>query len=127
VLQLISDRTSASVAERDDTTPQLYFQRCRWCGTAMYQRLLCTGCGSTDLEAERSAGEGVLCVHRNVTAGADHWPVRMAEGFVVRCRVLGTRDAVRPGVRVRLAGGPASGAEPVVEPCDTPEPPPWTY
>ncbi|MFD9129959.1 hypothetical protein ACFV0G_35235, partial [Kitasatospora sp. NPDC059571] len=90
-----------------------------------YQRLLCTGCGSTDFEARLSAGEGVICVHRNVSADADRWPVQMGEGFVVRCSVVGPREAIRPGARVRLVPGSGGGAEPVVELCDLPVPHYW--
>lgn len=84
----------------------------------MYQRLLCTGCASTDLEPELSAGEGVICVHRHVAADEDRWPVAMNEGFVVRCRVLGPRPAVGPGARVRLFATGGVNPEPVVELCD---------
>lgn len=113
-----SPSTLTSGPDGPDADPSLYFQRCRWCGTAMYQRLLCTGCGSTDLEPERSAGEGVICVHRNANAAEDRWPVVMQEGFVVRCRVVGPRGAARPGDRVRLSPGSEPAPEPVVELCD---------
>lgn len=99
---------------------ELYFQRCRWCHTTTFQRLLCPSCGSTDLAPELSTGEGVISVRRGVSAAqADLWPVHMAEGFVVRCRVDGPPHAVRPGVRVRLsqdAGVP--GRRPVVRLCE---------
>ncbi|MGW0122991.1 zinc ribbon domain-containing protein [Streptomyces sp. NPDC003327] len=98
---------------------ELYFQRCRWCQTTTFQRLLCPTCGSTELTPELSVGEGVISVRRGHTAAeADLWPVHMAEGFVVRCRVDGPLHAVRPGVRVKLAGAGVSGRRPVVRLCD---------
>jgi hypothetical protein len=62
----------------------------------------------------------VITVRRGVTAAdADLWPVHMAEGFVVRCRVDGPPHAVRPGVRVKLsARSAASGQQPVVRLCE---------
>jgi hypothetical protein len=89
----------------------------------MYQRLLCVGCGSTDLRQERSEGEGAVCGHRNITADAGRWPVLMSEGFVVRCRIVANRWPVRPGDRVRLVQADDFGPEPVVEPCDLLEDP----
>ncbi|WP_137992534.1 hypothetical protein [Streptomyces vilmorinianum] len=108
-------RTEESVADAE-----LYYQLCRWCHTTTFQRLLCPTCGSTDLAPERSEGEGVISVRRGVAAAdADLWPVYMAEGFVVRCRVDGPLHAVRPGVRVRLASrSTASGRQPVVRLCE---------
>ncbi|WP_329568017.1 Zn-ribbon domain-containing OB-fold protein [Streptomyces sp. NBC_01361] len=82
----------------------LIFQRCTWCGTTMFRRLLCPVCRSTGLTPARSAGEGTVLARRAVTPGTDDlWPVRMAEGFVVRCQVEGPLHAIRPGVHVRLA------------------------
>ncbi|MFF8606130.1 zinc ribbon domain-containing protein [Streptomyces sp. NPDC015346] len=111
---------SAVRTEESATGAELYFQRCRWCHTTTFQRLLCPTCGSTDLAPERSDGEGVISVRRGVTAAdADLWPVHMTEGFVVRCRVDGPLHAVRPGVRVKLASGvSASGCQPVVRLCE---------
>ena len=110
-------------ATRTDEPPvgsELYFQRCQWCHTTAFQRLLCPTCGSTDLTPERSTGEGIVSVRRGVTAAeADLWPVHMTEGFVVRCRVDGPLHAVRPGVRVKLAAASERpGEEPVVRLCD---------
>ena len=99
---------------------ELYFQRCQWCQTTTFQRLLCPTCGSTDLDPELSTGEGIVSVRRGVSAAeADLWPVHMTEGFVVRCRVDGPLHAVRPGVRVKLAAASARpGTEPVVRLCE---------
>jgi len=97
----------------------LYFQRCAWCHTTTFQRLLCPTCGSTDLAPQLSDGEGVITVRRAHTAAeADLWPVHMAEGFVVRCRVDGPPHAVRPGVRVKLASAADTGRRPVVRLCE---------
>ena len=32
----------------------MLYQRCTWCGTAMYHRLLCPVCQGSDLRTERS-------------------------------------------------------------------------
>lgn len=111
---------TAVLVEESAAEPELHFQRCRWCHTTTFQRLLCPTCGSTDLAPELSAGEGVISVRRGFTAAeADLWPVHMAEGFVVRCRVDGPLHAVRPGVRVRLAPGTlCAGRRPVVRLCE---------
>ncbi|MFD7324871.1 Zn-ribbon domain-containing OB-fold protein [Streptomyces sp. NPDC059875] len=111
----VAVRTEESAADAE-----LYYQICRWCQTTTFQRLLCPTCGSTDLAPERSEGEGVITVRRGVAAAdADLWPVHMAEGFVVRCRVDGPPHAVRPGVRVRLsARSAAAGQQPVVRLCE---------
>ncbi|MET8509976.1 zinc ribbon domain-containing protein [Streptomyces sp. NPDC004787] len=115
-------RTSSAALLTDEPAvePELHYQVCRWCRTTTFQRLLCPTCGSTDLTPELSAGEGVISVRRAFTAAeADLWPVHMAEGFVVRCRVDGPPHAVRPGVRVRLAGGGVGGGRrPVVRLCE---------
>ncbi|MEW1699618.1 zinc ribbon domain-containing protein [Streptomyces sp. NPDC093249] len=99
---------------------ELHFQRCRWCRTTTFQRLLCPTCGSTELNPELSEGEGVISVRRGVSAAdADLWPVYMAEGFTVRCRVEGPLHAVRPGVRVKVASGVGvTGRRPVVRLCE---------
>ncbi|MET9435771.1 zinc ribbon domain-containing protein [Streptomyces sp. NPDC006551] len=110
---------SAVRTEESGAGAELYFQRCRWCHTTTFQRLLCPTCGSTDLAPERSEGEGVITVRRGFTAAhADLWPVHMAEGFVVRCRVDGPLHAVRPGVRVKLSSGGTVPGQPVVRLCE---------
>ncbi|MFE5914932.1 zinc ribbon domain-containing protein [Streptomyces wedmorensis] len=107
---------------------ELFFQRCSWCRTTTIRRLLCPACWSTDLVAERSEGVGVVAPRRyGPTTPETVWPVRMREGFVVRCRVDGPPHAVRPGVRVRLAataatitvpGGRIVRRDPVVRLCE---------
>ncbi|WP_265867766.1 zinc ribbon domain-containing protein [Streptomyces sp. SKN60] len=107
---------------------ELFFQRCSWCRTTTVRRLLCPACWSTDLVAERSEGVGVVTPRRyGPTTPETVWPVRMQEGFVVRCRVDGPPHAVRPGVRVRLArtaatitvpSGRIIRREPVVRLCE---------
>ncbi|MEV4334632.1 OB-fold domain-containing protein [Streptomyces sp. NPDC049597] len=92
---------------------ELYFQRCRWCHTAAFRRLLCPVCASTDLAWERSAGTGVVR-HLTVVGRSTGNPrvlaiIDMREGFWLRSRVIGVSPgAVRVGAVVRLAvdGGP---------------------
>jgi uncharacterized OB-fold protein len=97
------EATAAEAAERGG----LYFQRCRWCHTVMFQRLLCPICASTDLDLELSEGTGTVhrstVIHRNTSAARTMSLIDMAEGFTVHCRVIGPPDAVRTGARVRLA------------------------
>ncbi|MFF1483050.1 Zn-ribbon domain-containing OB-fold protein [Streptomyces sp. NPDC058319] len=103
----------------------LTFQRCAWCGTAMYHRLLCPVCGGSELRTERSAGTGTVrhaaIVHRNTPAARNVSMVEMSEGFVVRGRVMGPLIAIHGGDRVRLttAKDPVRG-EPVFQLLDEP-------
>ncbi|WP_373466930.1 Zn-ribbon domain-containing OB-fold protein [Streptomyces umbrinus] len=84
----------------------LLYQRCRWCGTAMFHRLLCPVCQGSDLRTERSAGLGVIrhatVVQRNTPGARNVSLVEMAEGFTVRGRVTGPLIAIRTGDRVQL-------------------------
>jgi uncharacterized OB-fold protein len=104
----------------------LVYQRCRWCRTAVFQRALCPVCASTDLDEERSAGHGTVTrstvVHRNTSAVHNLSLIDMAEGFSVRCRVIGAPpDAVRPGARVKLATAvDPNRPELVFQLCDSP-------
>ncbi|MET7441806.1 MULTISPECIES: zinc ribbon domain-containing protein [unclassified Streptomyces] len=104
---------------------RLAFQRCRWCGTTMFHRLLCPVCASSDLRTERSQGTGIVrrttVVRRNTPAARNVSLIEMAEGFTVRGRVKGPFIAIHPGGRVRLtvAEDPVRG-EPVFELCDDP-------
>ncbi|MFF7445372.1 MULTISPECIES: zinc ribbon domain-containing protein [unclassified Streptomyces] len=101
----------------------LLFQRCTWCGTAMYHRLLCPVCQGSDLRTERSEGMGVIrhstVVHRNTPAARNVSMIEMAEGFVVRGRVMGPLIGIHSGDRVRLSAAkdPVRG-EPVFQLLD---------
>ena len=108
-------------------TEALYFQRCTWCGTAMYHRLLCPVCRGSDLRTERSEGLGTVrhstVVHRNLPAARNVSLIEMNEGFVVRGRVMGPPIGIHGGDRVRLttAKDPVRG-EPVFQLVDDPSP-----
>jgi uncharacterized OB-fold protein len=115
------------------TSPEaepLVYQRCAWCATATYQRLICPVCRGSDLRSERSEGAGVVhrstVVHRNSPSARNVSLIEMAEGFVVRGRVMGPPVAVHSGDRVRLstAKDPVRG-EPVFQLVDEPFSP-WT-
>ena len=103
----------------------ILFQRCTWCGTAMYHRLLCPVCQGGDLRTERSEGTGTVrhstVVHRNTPAARNVSLIEMAEGFVVRGRVIGHPMGIHSGDRVRLstAKDPVRG-EPVFQLLDEP-------
>lgn len=103
----------------------LLFQRCTWCGTTMYQRLLCPVCQGSDLRTERSRGIGTIrhstVLHRNTPAARNMSLVEMGEGFVVRGRVMGPPLGIHSGDRVRLstAQDPVRG-EPVFQLVDEP-------
>ncbi|AVH54928.1 MULTISPECIES: Zn-ribbon domain-containing OB-fold protein [Streptomyces] len=85
----------------------LLFQRCHWCATAMYQRLLCPVCAGSDLRTEASAGTGIVrhstVIHRNTPAARNVSLIEMTEGFTVRGRVMGVPGDVHSGDRVQLA------------------------
>lgn len=86
---------------------ELYFQRCRWCRTAFFHRLLCPICASPDLDWEHSSGTGVVrqatVVRRSNGALRTVGLIDMAEGFRLRATLSGvTADHVRPGTVVRL-------------------------
>lgn len=103
----------------------LYFQRCTWCGTAVYHRLLCPVCRGSELRQERSEGNGTVrhstVVHRQTPVARNVSLVEMAEGFVVRGRVVGSPATIHSGDRVRLsvAEDPVRG-EPVFQLVDEP-------
>ncbi|MFF0445995.1 Zn-ribbon domain-containing OB-fold protein [Streptomyces sp. NPDC004609] len=114
-----------------DTVPDvredvgLIYQRCRWCGTASFRKLLCPVCASSDLESERSTGEGIVIsssvVHRYTRIARNESLVRFPEGFMFRCRVIGAAPhLVWIGARVRpVAAADLDAGELVVELCDT--------
>ncbi|MGW6460655.1 zinc ribbon domain-containing protein [Streptomyces sp. NPDC055078] len=91
----------------------LIHQRCRWCGTASFRRLLCPVCASSDLEAVHTDGHGVVVrssvVHRYTGSARNESLIRLPEGFVFRCRVIGAAPhLVWVGARVR----PVPGTDP---------------
>ncbi|WP_406091514.1 zinc ribbon domain-containing protein [Streptomyces sp. NBC_01013] len=108
------------------STEGLVYQVCRWCGTASFRKLLCPVCASSDLEAERSDGHGVVVrssvVNRYSRVMRNESLVRFPEGFVYRCRIVGAAPhLVSVGDRVRPFGGMTSEAgEVVLELCDPP-------
>ncbi|MER5490589.1 Zn-ribbon domain-containing OB-fold protein [Streptomyces sp. NPDC002454] len=105
---------------------RLVYQRCRWCGTPSFRRLLCPICSSSDLRPEHSTGEGVVVrsavVHRYTRLARNESLVRFPEGFMFRCRVVGVEPhLVWVGARVRYAadaGVDQTSGEVVVELCD---------
>ncbi|MET9499934.1 hypothetical protein [Streptomyces sp. NPDC006552] len=103
-------------------------QRCRWCGTASFRRLLCPVCASSDLTTQHSAGPGIVVqsrvVHRGTGVARNESLVRFPEDFVVPCRIVGTAPhmvwvgaTVRPA-RSAGAGADADSGEVVFELCD---------
>ncbi|MEV0097202.1 zinc ribbon domain-containing protein [Streptomyces sp. NPDC050738] len=102
----------------------LVFQRCRWCGTASFRRLLCPVCAASDLESERSDGYGVVVrssvVNRYTGTARNESLIRFPEGFVFRCRVVGAAPhLVWVGARVRpVSGGDSEAGEVVFELCE---------
>ncbi|MER6913448.1 zinc ribbon domain-containing protein [Streptomyces sp. NPDC000594] len=114
--------TCTAPAARKD--PGLIYQRCRWCRTASFRRLLCPVCASSDLESARSEGEGVVIrsavVNRYTRVARNESLVRFPEGFMLRCRVIGTAPhLVWVGAKVRpVEGGDPRSGEAVLEICD---------
>ena len=119
--------TATAARERTGLT----YQRCRWCGTASFRRLLCPVCQSSNLETELSEGDGVVVrstvVHRYTEFARNESLVRFPEGFMFRCRVIGTApQLVWPGARVRPASGAdLSTGEVVLETVEKVERDPW--
>ncbi|MFC4466286.1 Zn-ribbon domain-containing OB-fold protein [Streptomyces xiangluensis] len=124
-------RTTAGVLDAETATTSkpaeegLRYQRCRWCGTAMFHRLLCPVCAGSDLRTERSAGLGVIrhatIVQRNTPAARNVSLVELAEGFTVRGRVQGPLIAIRVGDRVQLTtAADTVRREPVFKLCEEP-------
>ncbi|MCX4767097.1 zinc ribbon domain-containing protein [Streptomyces sp. NBC_01275] len=106
-VQRAAGSTAGLLDRQSPDTETILFQRCNWCGTAMYHRLLCPVCQGSDLSTERSAGTGTVrhatVVHRNTPSARNVSLVEMAEGFVVRGRVMGPLIGVHSGDRVRLS------------------------
>ncbi|MFB7914261.1 Zn-ribbon domain-containing OB-fold protein [Streptomyces sp. NPDC056061] len=118
-----------------ETVPEevgLHYHRCRWCGTASFRRLLCPVCASSDLKSEHSAGLGVVVrsgvVHRYTEAARNESLVRLPEGFVFRCRVVGAAPHMVPvGARVRPpTGGVPEVGDVVLELCEPPRDDDWS-
>lgn len=69
------------------------YQRCRWCRTPSFRRLLCPVCASSELTTEHSAGPGVVIqsrvVHRGTGVARNEALVRFPEDFIVPCRIVG--------------------------------------
>ncbi|MFJ9347490.1 Zn-ribbon domain-containing OB-fold protein [Streptomyces sp. NPDC101237] len=121
----VLDPVPAGLGRADRPRDAIVFQRCTWCGTAMYQRLLCPVCQGSDLRTEHSEGTGTVrhatVVHRNTPAARNVSLIEMAEGFVVRGRVTGPLIGIHSGDRVKLstAKDPVRG-EPVFQLLDEP-------
>lgn len=119
--------TTAGLLERQaaDRAEVLAFQRCSWCGTAMYHRLLCPACQGSDLRTEYSTGVGTVrhstTLRRNTPTVRNVSLIEMAERFVVRGSVMNPRIGICSGDRVRLytVRDPVLG-EPVFEFADEP-------
>lgn len=113
-----------ATAAGEPRSGELFFQRCTWCGSIAFRRLLCPTCASTDLAAEPSEGVGVVqrttVVGRHTAAEHHVSVIDMAEGFSVRCKVVGPTEKVRPGARVKVAA-PADPVrqELVFQVCDS--------
>ncbi|MFH8569580.1 Zn-ribbon domain-containing OB-fold protein [Streptomyces sp. NPDC017993] len=93
-------------AEVKDGT--LHFQRCCWCNTPSFRRLLCPTCGCTDMAGEPSTGRGVIrrvtVVGRNADEPHALAVIAMNEGFRLRARIIGTPpEHLHQGAPVRLA------------------------
>lgn len=118
----VSSKTAANAhgSGRDG----LYFQRCRWCRTAVFRRLLCPVCASTDFDREPSRGTGVVrrvvSVDRSSGAPRTVALIAMDEGYQLRSTVTGTPPhAVHTGARVRLASETTrERREPVFRLCE---------
>ncbi|MFF4053679.1 Zn-ribbon domain-containing OB-fold protein [Streptomyces chartreusis] len=102
----IPDATSRSPRAESAAAATLYFQRCTWCGTAVYRRLLCPACQNTDLRVEPSMGTGTVRYSRTILSHApsarNESLIELAEGFVVRGRVMGMSVGIPTGARVQL-------------------------
>lgn len=102
----------------------LIYQRCRWCGTASFRRLLCPVCASSDMESECTYSQGVVVqsavVNRYTRVARNESLVRFPEGFTLRGRVVGTApQQVWVGARVRpVSGGDPCAGEAVLEICE---------
>ncbi|WP_259294571.1 Zn-ribbon domain-containing OB-fold protein [Streptomyces canus] len=100
------DSTTRSTWAHDPGATRLYFQRCTWCGIALYHRLLCPVCQNTDLRIEPSGGTGTVRFSRAILSRSpsarNESLIELAEGFVVRGRIMGPSVGIPLGARVRL-------------------------
>jgi uncharacterized OB-fold protein len=123
VTQQAAGSATGLLDPRGQGSEAILYQRCTWCGTAMYHRLLCPVCRGSELRTERAEGTGTVrhstVVHRNTPAARNVSMIEMAEGFVVRGRVMGPPIGIHSGDRVRLstAEDPVRG-EPVFQLLD---------
>ncbi|MFD5385636.1 zinc ribbon domain-containing protein [Streptomyces sp. NPDC127074] len=105
---------------------ELYFQRCHWCRTAVFRRLLCPVCASTDLAWELSCGIGairhVMAVSQRPGRQCALATINMSEGFWLFSRVIGVPPlTVRAGASVCLTEGIESGPQALLfRLCETP-------
>ncbi|HZG02497.1 MAG TPA: OB-fold domain-containing protein [Streptomyces sp.] len=122
----VPEATRPAGGHLDPGRDGLYFQRCRWCRTAVFRRLLCPVCASTSFDWEPSSGTGVirrvLSVDRSTGTPRNVVMVTMDEGYQLRSTVIGTPpEAVCTGARVRLAPqATRERREPVFRLCDGP-------
>ena len=94
---------TAPAAEEDEAG--LDYQRCRWCGTPSYRRLLCPTCASPDLASAHSAGVGIVTCPPH--SAESEVVVQLSEGFTVQGRIVGAlHGSVHPGTAVRLTARP---------------------
>ncbi|EDY62525.2 conserved hypothetical protein [Streptomyces pristinaespiralis ATCC 25486] len=103
---------------------ELHFQRCTWCRTAIFRRLLCPACASTDLTTERSSGIGTIhhvsIMGRNVGRPWALATIRMREEFSIRAKVLDVYRA-HVGAVVCLDSGMEAGSQQIsFRPYDAP-------
>ncbi|MDH6522769.1 putative OB-fold protein [Streptomyces sp. SAI-135] len=105
-LRLTPAATTGSVWAKDLSATRLYFQRCTWCGTAAYHRLLCPACRNTELRIELSEGTGTVRYSRTLLrrgpSARNESLIELTEGFVVRARVMGLSVGIPVGARVQL-------------------------
>lgn len=92
------------VYEEGVAARELRFQRCHACqDPVFYPRLLCPGCGGTELGWERSSGRGVVYSTTTVRRrDGDHDVslIDLEEGFRMMSTVVGDPGDVRIGDRV---------------------------
>ncbi|MFD7614960.1 Zn-ribbon domain-containing OB-fold protein [Streptomyces sp. NPDC059828] len=119
---MLKQESGTATAVRQEST--LTYQRCRWCSTASFRRLLCPVCASSDLDAEQSDGLATVVrtsvVHRNTAVARNESLIRFPEGFMFRCRVIGVDPhLVWVGAPVRPAAGwDMDAGEAVFEVCE---------